>query len=896
MNYAHPSADIHRPDPDKLLAQIKQDSSDPAGKLHIYFGSNAGVGKTYSMLMNAQREQQLGRDIVIGIVETHGRQETIKQLSGLEVLPLNKLNYREKTLLEFDLDAALARHPEIILIDELAHSNVAGSRHAKRWQDVEELLKAGIEVWTTLNVQHLESLNDVVRSIVGVPIHETVPDHIFDTAHEVIMIDLPPDELLDRLNSGKIYAPKSTQHARQNFFRRGNLLALRELALRRTADRVDMDMRVYRNARSIDTVWPARERLLVGIGGYGSDERLVRDAARLAQKLGADWLAVYVDNGFSKHRDRHARALKTLTLAQQLGAQTAVLNGHDIAETLAQCAQERNANRLLLAHHPRNRWRFWHLSISDKISQTHPEIDQIILAKNTHKLQQSQKTKVASIPKKALLLHYVGASLASLATAVTASLLLQVFDLANVVMLFLLSVVIVALRFGRGPSIWAAMLNVLCLDFFFVAPHWSFTVNDTQYFFTFALMLGIALIIGQLTVRLRLEARTAAIRERRATSLSHLARELSAALTIEQVLSVAVHTFSGVFDAQVSVALPDENGRIGLAKGGMCEMDSNIAQWVYDNNQRAGKGTDTLSATPANYFPLKAPMRVRGVLVVQFSQDNRLQDPQELHLLETCMSQLAIALERVHFVDIAQKTIVQIEGERLRNTLLSSVSHDLKTPLTTIMGAADAAKLYATTQPLPALLDSIHSQALAMHRLIENLLDMARMQEDGPRLNMQWHSIEEIVGSVLRQLTEVLADHLVTTAIPVDLPLIEMDGLLIERALVNLLDNACKYTPSGSLISISAKVENDKAIISVMDNGPGHLTESQCSSIFDAFTRGNPESNVPGIGLGLALVKRIIEAHKGTISAHNRSSGGIVFNISLPVGQPPFANTEIESC
>lgn len=453
---------------------------------------------------------------------------------------------------------------------------------------------------------------------------------------------------------------------------------------------------------------------------------------------------------------------------------------------------------------------------------------------------------------------------------------------------------IVALRFGRGPSIWAAMLNVLCLNFFFVAPHWSFTVNDTQYFFTFALMLGIALIIGQLTVRLRLEARTAAIRERRATSLSHLARDLSAALTIEQVLAVAVHTFSRVFDAQVSVALPDENNRIDLAKGGMVEIDSNVAQWVYDNNQIAGKGTHTLSATPANYFPLKAPMRVRGVLVAQFSQDNRLQDPEELHLLETCMSQLAIALERVHFVDVAQKTIVQIEGERLRNTLLSSISHDLKTPLTTIMGAADAAKPYAISQPLPALLDSIHAQALAMHRLIENLLDMARMQENGPRLNMQWHSIEEIVGSVLRQLTEVLSDHRLTTAIPSDLPLVEMDGLLIERALVNLLDNACKYTPSGTLISISAKVENETVLITVMDNGPSHFTESQCSSIFDAFTRGNPESNVPGIGLGLALVKRIIEAHKGTISANNQEGGGIMFTIRLPAGQPPFASTGVE--
>ncbi|VVN93282.1 sensor histidine kinase [Pseudomonas fluorescens] len=879
-----------RPDPDALLEKLQQDEQAALrGKLRIYFGSNAGVGKTCAMLSAARHEAAQGRDLVAGVVETHGRRETADLLTGLEQLPRCSVLHREYTLSEFDLDAALTRRPALLLVDELAHSNVPGSRHPKRWQDVEELLRAGIDVWTTLNVQHLESLNDIVSGIIGIRVRETVPDHIFDDAHEVVVVDLPPDDLLRRLKEGKVYLAPQAERASRHFFRKGNLLALRELALRRTADRVDAQMRVYRRERSIHTLWPARERLLVGVAGDSSDERLVRGAARLAQKLEADWIVVHVASAQRRGSGaaRYAAAMKTLALAAEFGADTATLSGMDVAEALVACAREHNANRLVLGHHPRKVWQFWHQSVSDRISRHHPQIDQIVIAHGVLPRANPARVEPEAPGRPGKALAYVWASLACFAATAVAALLLQVFDLANVVMLFLLTVVLVALRYGRGPGVWAAMLAVLCFDFFFVQPRWSFTVNDTQYFFTFALMLGIALITGQLTARLRHEARTAAAGERRATSLARLARDLSAALTVEQISEVALRTFSGVFEARVGLALPDAANAVQAIGAGALPIDESIAQWAYDHDQPAGKGTDTLAAAQGCYFPLKAPMRVRGVLVLELTEAERLNEPQEQRLLEACMSQLAIALERVHFVEVAQSTLVQMEGERMRNTLLAAISHDLRTPLTTIIGAADAAAPHAPPGPLADLLFGIHDQATSMQRLIENLLDMARMQERGVRLNRQWHSLEEIVGSALRQLREPLARHVVRTEISAHLPLVEVDALLIERVLVNLLDNAAKYTPAGTLVRIAARQVEDNILLEVIDAGPGFPQGSAPHSLFEPFTRGQQESAVSGIGLGLALVKRIVEAHGGRIEAQPHTDHGITFAIILPAGHPP---------
>jgi two-component system sensor histidine kinase KdpD len=889
---------LPRPDPDALVARLRQEREQARrGKLRIYFGSNAGVGKTYSMLAAAQRERHAGHEVLVGLVETHGRKETAQQLHGLEQLPLRELPHQGRMLREFDLDAALARHPRVLLLDELAHSNVPGSRHPKRWQDVQELLDAGIDVWTTLNVQHLESLNDVVGGIVGIKVHETVPDQVFDDADEVIVVDISPDELLRRLKDGKVYMLEQAERASRNFFRRGNLLALRELALRRTADRVDEDMRDYRRERSIGTVWPARERLLVAVGGHVGDDALVRQVARMARRLDADWMVVYVDAPQRQHRPRSVQAavLRTLALAARLGAETATLPGADVAEALVAFARERNASRLVLAQPPRpawSPWRWWTRSLPDRITHLHPDIDVLVLSGGSSAARAGAPPEAlaAAPPRRGPLpwKGYTGVTLACLAATLLAEQLLRVFDPANVVMLFLLIVVLSSLRWGRGPGAWAALLSVLCFDYFFVPPRGSFHVNDTQYLFTFVLMLGVALVCGQLMARLRHEARVAAERERRAGALARLARDLSGALTQEQVVEIALSTVSGVFDAQAGLLLPDADERLRPAEGSACAMDDSIARWAMDHGQQAGQGTDTLPAAPARYVPLAAPVRMRGVLVLQLRAPQRLEVPEEQRLLEACASQVALALERQHVVAVAQQTQIAMEGERMRNTLLSAVSHDLRTPLTTILGAAEAAQRHVPPGGAADMLEQVSTQAQAMQRLVENLLDMARLQQGGVHLQREWLPLDEVVGSALRQMRARLGQHPVGTDVPADLPLLQLDALLMERVLVNLLDNAAKYTPAGTPLAISAQVQDGELLLCVRDGGPGLPPHLPVETLFEPFTRGTAESTVSGIGLGLALVRSIVEAHGGHIEAAAARPGpGTAFTLRFPVPEQP---------
>lgn len=874
-----------RPDPDRLLAEAAADEARAArGKLKIFFGACPGVGKTWAMLQSLHQLRGEGKDVLVGVVETHGRAETARLLQDLPQQPPREVGHRGRTLPEFDLDAALAAHPDLIAVDEFAHSNPEGSRHRKRWQDVEELLAAGIDVHTTLNVQHLESLNDIVGRITGIRVRETVPDHAFDGADDVVVVDLPADELLKRLAEGKVYLPGAAERAREHFFRKGNLIALRELALRRAADRVDAQMRDYRRARAIEAVWPTRERLLVGLAGTDSDERLVRDAARLARKLEADWIAAHVDV-VRRHHGKAARSriARVLELAASLGAETLTLSGADVASALAACARTRNVNRLLLGHRSRPSWQFWHRSTVDRIARRHPDLDLIVVARGASRRESTRQEFASPRIKWA---SYAWATLACLVATAVASVLLHVFDLANVVMLFLLAVVIVAWRWGRGPGAWAAFLAVACFDFFFVPPRLSMSVSDTQFLFTFALMLGVALAIGQLTARIRHEARVAGARERRAITLATLAREFSGALTVEQIAEIARRDFGGGFHAGIGLALPDAGDRVRAVAGNAVMLDEGIAQWVYDHAQPAGAGTATLGAARARYLPLKAPMRVRGVLALESTESEWLDEPEEQRLLEACCNQLALALERVHFVEVAQSTLVQIEGERMRNTLLSAMSHDLRTPLTTILGAAQAATAQLREHPAAALVASIGEQAQAMLRLVENLLDMARLQSRGVELNRQWQSLEEILGSALREFREPLRTHPVHVDVPADLPLLEVDALLIERVVVNLLENAAKHTPHGTPIEVLARHEDGNVIVEVNDSGPG-LPPGPPEKLFDPFERGRKESPVAGIGLGLALARRIVKAHGGTIEARPRAPSGASFVVTLPASPPP---------
>lgn len=892
--------DGQRRDPDVLLAEVQaQERKASRGKLRIYFGASAGVGKTYAMLSAARQLQAAGQQPLVGVVETHGRAETEALLAGLEVLPRKRFEYRGKALSEFDIDAALEHRPALILVDELAHSNVVGSRHPKRWQDVEELLGAGIDVFTTVNVQHLESLNDVVGGITGIRVGETLPDTVFDEADEVVLVDLPADELLARLKLGKVYQPQQAERASQNFFRKGNLIALRELALRRTADRIEDDVRAYRVEKSIETVWKTGASLLACVGPRPGAERVVRSAARLAGQLGAEWHAVYVETPALQRlaAAERERILQTLKLAADLGATTAVLAGASVEDSALEYAASHNLSRIALGRSAQA-WR-WRLPHSRKFARRAPDIDLIeIDAQSSRPEPSSQRFTSRAMGEPAgpaarrRMLAHLWAALASMGTAVLATPLLAFLDLANIAMLFLLVVVLVAVRFGRAPSVTATCVGVACFDFFFVPPRFTLVISDLQYLVTFAVMLAVGLITGQLTAGLSFQARVASQREGRARALYEFARALSGVLQTEQIDEILRETIAGAFRAKTALLLPDADGRLRPAQLGegsaMKALDIGIAQWAFDHATSAGIGTDTLPGSPLFYLPLVAPMRTRGVLAIETDEARWLLVPERRQQLDTFAALAAIALERVHYIEVAQTALISIESERLRNSLLAALSHDLRTPLTSLVALAES--LAGSEPPLSerqiALATGLREESVRMSTLVANLLDMARIQSGDVKLNLQWQAIEEAVGSALRASRMALGDRQVVTSVPADLPLVHFDAVLIERVLCNLLENAGKYTPPVSTVTVSAAVRGMWMTITVADNGLG-LPAGQEEVLFEKFTRGERESAKPGVGLGLAICRAIVEAHGGKIQAQAAPQGGAAFIVSLPLGTPP---------
>src|SRR3984885_8756281 len=730
-----------RPDPDALLAKVQRDEArSHRGRLKIFFGAAAGVGKTYAMLAEAQQKLGEGTDVVVGVVETHGRAETKARLDGLEVLPLHTIDYRGTRLPEFDLDGALKRHPGLILVDELAHSNVQGARHPKRWQDVEELLDAGIDVFSTLNVQHLESLNDVVGGITQVRVWETVPDTVFDAADEVVLVDIPADELLARLKAGKVYMEAQAEHAAHNFFRKGNLMALRELALRRTADRVEGDVQAYRTDRAIDSVWKTDSALLTCVGPDPGAERVVRAAARLASQLNADWHAVYVETPALQRLSsaRRERILATLSLAQELGATTAVIANAQVAESVVAYARSHNFSKLVIGRDPaRNLWP-WQRSSGQKLALLAPDIDLIEIgragpaqnesARNSASLSSGAGTE-PNDRRSAKKLRYLGAAPACIAVTAVSMPLAPHFDRSNIVAIFILVVVLVGVRLGRGPAALSAVLNVAAFDFFFVPPRFSFAVSDVQYLLTFFIMLAVGLIAGQLTAGLRFQARVASHREERAGSLYEIARDLSGAVQVEQVVKISDESIQRAFRANAALLLPDASGRLIATVSHVAGLAVEIgtAQWAFDRGQPAGFGTDTLPGSEVLYIPLRAPTKARGVLAVKAHNRRILRIPEQRQLLDPFAALIAIALERVHYVGLAQDALLKMESERLRNWLLAALCHDLRPPLTVLVGLAESLAL--TTPKLSnAQLETaqaIQDEARRMSTMVSNLLDMA---------------------------------------------------------------------------------------------------------------------------------------------------------------------------
>jgi two-component system sensor histidine kinase KdpD len=887
-----------RPDPDQLLSRLKQEEAQASrGKLKIFFGASAGVGKTYAMLSSAHAQAAQGMDVVVGIVETHGRAETQALIAGLEVLPMRRVSHRDRVLMEFDLDAALKRKPGLILVDELAHSNLPGSRHPKRWQDVEELLDAGIDVWSTVNVQHLETLNDVVTGITGIRVWETVPDRVFDEADEVVIVDLPPDDLLQRLKEGKVYLPQQAATAVRNFFRKGNLLALRELALRRTADRVDDEMLDYRRTQSVAPVWQTREALLLCIGPDERSEKLVRGTARLAGQLDVPWHCVYVETPKLQRLPQAARqrVLRVLKLAQDAGAETATLAGDSLPGAIVKYAHDHNLSRIVLGRDT-GRWLPpWRSTLAEAVGALGKDLDvmQIALpAREPLGWRGRASTAATDTPERPLLWRpYAMSALICAVAAAAAWPLLPVFELSNIVMVFLLAVVVVAVRYGRGPSVLAAFLSVGAFDFLYVPPRYSFSVSDVQYLLTFGVMLAVALVIGQLTAVLKWQARVAQLREERMSALYQMSRALSAALMLEQVAEIVGRFLQSEFEARAALMVADANDRVTRpvpSPASLASIDAGIAQWAFDHAEAAGHGTNTLPASPILYLPLKAPMRMRGVLAIEPRAPARLAGPEQRRLLETCASLVALSLERIHYVDVAQHTTVQMESERLRNSLLAAISHDLRTPLAALVGMADSLAMGAPgADGRPAeVARSIREAALRMNSQVNNLLDMARLQSGQVQLSRQWLPLEEAVGGALRAMTGTLDPHRVRTALPPDLPLLHVDPALFERVLCNLLENADKYTPAGTLIEIGASTVGEHIRIVIDDHGPG-LPANREEAIFQMFERGKKESATPGVGLGLAICRAIVEAHGGTIVGQTRPGGGARFVIELPRGEPP---------
>ncbi len=885
-----------RPDPDQLLARLTAEAAQTQrGKLKIFFGASPGVGKTYAMLAAARRLARQGVDLVVGVVETHGRSETAALLRGLEVLPLKASTYKGHELREFDLEAALNRKPTLILVDELAHSNVPGSRHPKRWQDVEELLEAGVSVYTTINVQHLERLNDVVGGITGIQVRETVPDQIFDSADKVVLVDLPHEELLQRLQDGKVYIPQQAERAAQNFFRKGNLLALRELALRRTADRVDGEVQAYRKEQAVTPVWPTQQSLLVCLGGSPGSNRLVRAGARLAAQYSMPWHVIYVETPQLQRlpQSDRARILRTLQLAQDLGASTASLSGHDPVAVAVAYAREHNLGRVVVGRELARLWP-WQRSFAEKLAWTAPELEIVLIAKES-----GERTCDPGAPTNSFRqdtdaalrkgLRYLGAGGGVAAVTLAALPFMSTLEETNVAMAFLGTTVLVAYHLGRGPGVFAAFLSVAVFDFFFVPPHLTFAVSDVQYLLTFLVMLTVALLISQLTAGLKFQAAVAESRERRIRALFEMARELSSALVELQIAEISTRFMQRVFGLRSSIlALDKQDALVTLGEAPVPELDMAIARWVLEHGEPAGCSTGTLPAAQALYLPLKAPMRTRGVLVMVPVEPQWALSPEQQRLLDTSSTLVAIALERVHFIQVAQDALVQMESERLRNSLLSALSHDLRTPLTVLAGLADALRL---TQPALSgeqadIAHAIREEALRMNTLVNNLLDMARLQAGDVKINRDWQPLEEVVGVALQARSHLLAQHTLTVEIPADLPLLDVDPVLMERVFCNLLENAAKYTPPGSHIALVARRSGEGVEIGVEDNGPG-LPIGQEEAVFAKFTRGRNESSVTGVGLGLSIARAIIEAHAGSINAENRPEGGVRFSIYLPAGQAP---------
>lgn len=890
-----------RPNPDELLQKINKEAR---GRLTVFLGAAAGVGKTYTMLEAAHDRLAEGVHIVIGWVETHGRVETEKLVNGLPRIAPQILEYREKLLEEMDIDAILKQKPNIVLVDELAHTNIPGSRYVRRFQDVEELLNKGINVYTTINIQHIESLNDIVAQITGVIVRETVPDHILEQANSIQLIDIPPEDLIKRLKEGKVYIKGQAEQALKKFFRAGNINALRELALRFTASRVDQDLAEYMKQQKIEGPWPAAGRVMVCVSASPFSAQLIRAARRLASGLHAELVAVHIETPKrpfpmgDKERDRVARNMR---LAEELGGKTITIVGENLTVEMLDVARANNVTAIVIGKPRHSRmWEFVHGSVVDTLIRNSGSINIYVIQGTEEKnseigIKAGIRTALPRAQPVSLLQYVGGLSMVAGITAVSWMLKNQL-EIVNISLVYLLPVLLTAFWWGRLPSYVAALASVLVYDFLFVPPIFTFSVYDIQYLWSFVIFLLVSFLIGGRTELLRSEARGARQREKSIRALYDFSREIAAVVDLDRIAQELASHMAENLGRSTRVLLADN--RDVLTVRGYHNMDSNhgsaeeqslsegeyaVAVWAYQHSQVAGRSTDTLPGGNFLYIPLATGDKVVGVFGVKL--DRQTVTPEERQLMNAWVGFAAIAVERVKLTEQASQAALLVEADKLRTALLNSISHELRTPLSTIVGAAsmllDTGVTYSD-ETRHELLESIQEGSSRMERVVINLLDTARMENGMLHIKNDWCDIEDMVGAALRRIGEAIQKYVIKTELSSPMVLIRGDFVLLEQVLVNLIDNAMKYSLVGSTIIITASQKEDTITIRVLDNGAG-IPKEDLQYIFEKFYRVKQPRKIAGTGLGLSISKSIIEAHKGKIWAENRLSGGAAISFTLPV-------------
>ncbi len=874
-----------RPDPDKLLASLQRaEAKRQRGRLKIFFGMCPGVGKTYAMLESARRLVAQREDVVVGLVETHGRTETAALLEGLTIAPRKKIPYRGVTLEEMDLDWILQRRPQVAVVDELAHTNAPGSRHVKRYQDVLELLDAGIDVLTTLNVQHIASRADTVRQISGVAVHETVPDTVFEAADEIELVDLSVEDLRKRLEEGKVYLGERAMTAAENFFREGNLSALREMSLRLTAERVDQQVRESREDQQVAEVWKAGERLMVAVSSSPASARLIRWTRRMAFALKAPWLAVCVKPTRKLTEDAERQLTSNLEVARELGAEVVMTSGDDIVEALLRVAREHNVTQIVVGQsgqHPLIE--MLRGGIVNRLTRLAGDIDVYVVRSESG--QQRWRWRLPEPSLRSPPREYAISAATVAGLTLVNWFIAPVAGYQAVALFYLLAIVVLALALGRGPVMLAALLGALLWDYLFIPPLFTFYISKFSDITMLAAYFVVALVTGHLTSRLRAQQIAERRREERATALYELARDVAGAANLSEVIGLASRQVGALFGCDLAVLLPTANGLAAHAAGSAMvdEKERGVAQWALDHRQTAGRFTDTLPSSRGMYVPLRAASGCVGVMGV-LSREERELTLEQRDLLETFASQIAMVIERERLQTEAHGAEVLSQAEQLHRTLLNSVSHELRIPIAAVLAAAEGLeKRVAPTEN--SLVGEIREAALRLNALVRNLLDMARLESGMLKPKMEWFEVGELVNAVVEEHFKLFEHHELSLSLPDGLPLVYGDFGLLQQALGNLLQNARRYTPSGTEIKISAAVDERELLLSVADNGPGFGVDNP-EMLFQKFQRGAGAAP-GGAGLGLSIVKGFVEAHGGRVEARNRDDGGAQVTIRLPLPQQP---------